>query len=91
MIDEKRVLIKQTQLNCIYKAAVEGFSPLIYWNNQGEPEIMPLEELCVLFDVHTKQEGSGQPRAQITAFYCSNFTVTVILEVWSEYCQESEK
>ena len=56
MIDEKRVPVKRSQLINIYKAAKDGISPPIFWNNRGHPEIMPLEELRALFDAHAKQE-----------------------------------
>mmetsp|Transcript_27431 Transcript_27431/g.65962 ORF Transcript_27431/g.65962 Transcript_27431/m.65962 type:complete len:267 (-) Transcript_27431:179-979(-) len=59
MMDEKRVPVKRSQLNYIYKVAKDGMSPPIFWNNRGQPEIMPLEELRALFDAHAKREGSG--------------------------------
>ena len=59
MIDEKRIPVKYRMFNILLKVASGGATPPIYWNSRGRKEIMPLEELRSMFDVHTQRQEKG--------------------------------
>ena len=58
-IAENKIYVKKSQLNNLIKANNSGSPPWMFWNSRGWKEVMPLEELCNMFDVHTQQDGNG--------------------------------
>ena len=59
MINDGRVPVRQAQLNVLIKDMGDGKSLPMFWNTRGAPEIMPLQELRDLYDIHTKRDGNG--------------------------------
>ena len=59
IIDEKQIPVKYRMFNILLKVSSFGAKSPIYWNSIGRKEIMLLEELRSMSDVHIQRQGKG--------------------------------